>query len=81
MLGTNLSPWALQDTEVLDSSVYRSKANLGRKRRHRAPALRPGATSEGDSWIFRDSTGESPWGGDKGRGTTGPSVLGRGVSQ
>ncbi|KFQ38163.1 182 kDa tankyrase-1-binding protein, partial [Mesitornis unicolor] len=49
-----------QDTEVLDSSVYRSKASLGRKRRHRAPALRPGATSEGDSWIFQDSTG---WGG------------------
>ncbi|XP_010185972.1 PREDICTED: 182 kDa tankyrase-1-binding protein-like, partial [Mesitornis unicolor] len=46
----------LEDTEVLDSSVYRSKASLGRKRRHRAPALRPGATSEGDSWIFQDST-------------------------
>lgn len=39
--------------------MYRSKANLGRKRRHRAPVLRPGATSEGDSWIFQDSTGES----------------------
>ncbi|XP_054684966.1 182 kDa tankyrase-1-binding protein isoform X1 [Grus americana] len=50
----------LEDTEVLDSSVYRSKANLGRKRRHRAPALRPGATSEGDSWIFRDSTEPRP---------------------
>ncbi|NXL85004.1 TB182 protein, partial [Alectura lathami] len=46
----------LEDTEVLDSTVYRTKANLGRKRRHRAPALRPGATSEGDSWIFQDST-------------------------
>ncbi|NXW07954.1 TB182 protein, partial [Fregetta grallaria] len=50
----------LEDTEVLDSSVYRSKANLGRKRRHRAPAFRPGATSEGDSWIFRDSTEPRP---------------------
>ncbi|NXX52376.1 TB182 protein, partial [Scopus umbretta] len=50
----------LEDTEVLDSSVYRSKANLGRKRRHRAPALRPGATSEGDSWMFRDSTEPRP---------------------
>ncbi|NXK14684.1 TB182 protein, partial [Herpetotheres cachinnans] len=50
----------LEDTEVLDSSMYRSKANLGRKRRHRAPALRPGATSEGDSWIFRDSTEPRP---------------------
>ncbi|KAF1581024.1 hypothetical protein FQV11_0010414, partial [Eudyptes moseleyi] len=50
----------LEDTEVLDSSVYRSKANLGRKRRHRAPALRPGAASEGDSWIFRDSTEPRP---------------------
>ncbi|KAM6274088.1 182 kDa tankyrase-1-binding protein isoform 2-T3 [Porphyrio hochstetteri] len=50
----------LEDTEILDSSVYRSKANLGRKRRHRVPALRPGATSEGDSWIFRDSTEPRP---------------------
>ncbi|PKU38142.1 hypothetical protein llap_11553 [Limosa lapponica baueri] len=50
----------LEDTEVLDSSVYRTKANLGRKRRHRAPALRPGATAEGDSWIFRDSTEPRP---------------------
>ncbi|XP_056210743.1 182 kDa tankyrase-1-binding protein isoform X3 [Falco biarmicus] len=50
----------LEDMEVLDSSMYRSKANLGRKRRHRAPALRPGATSEGDSWIFRDSTEPRP---------------------
>ncbi|KFP13380.1 182 kDa tankyrase-1-binding protein, partial [Egretta garzetta] len=49
-----------QDTELLDSSVYRSKANLGRKRRHRAPALRPGAASEGDSWMFRDSTEPRP---------------------
>ncbi|NXE85364.1 TB182 protein, partial [Cochlearius cochlearius] len=50
----------LEDTELLDSSVYRSKANLGRKRRHRAPALRPGAASEGDSWMFRDSTEPRP---------------------
>ncbi|XP_010566366.1 PREDICTED: 182 kDa tankyrase-1-binding protein [Haliaeetus leucocephalus] len=50
----------LEDTEILDSSVYRSKANLGRKRRHRAPALRPGATSDGESWIFRDSTEPRP---------------------
>ncbi|NWI63229.1 TB182 protein, partial [Todus mexicanus] len=50
----------LEDTEVLDSSVYRSKASLGRKRRHRAPALRPVATAEGDAWIFRDSTEPRP---------------------
>ncbi|NXF33489.1 TB182 protein, partial [Nyctibius bracteatus] len=50
----------LEDTEVLDSRVYRSKASLGRKRRHRAPALRPGATADGDSWIFRDSTEPRP---------------------
>ncbi|XP_074774282.1 LOW QUALITY PROTEIN: 182 kDa tankyrase-1-binding protein [Athene noctua] len=50
----------LEDTEVLDSSVYRCKANLGRKRRHRAPALRRDVTSEGDSWIFRDSTEPRP---------------------
>uniref|UniRef100_A0A8D0FST3 Tankyrase 1-binding protein C-terminal domain-containing protein n=1 Tax=Strix occidentalis caurina TaxID=311401 RepID=A0A8D0FST3_STROC len=59
-LGTDPSPWAPQDTEVLDSSVYRCKANLGRKRRHRAPALRRDAASEGDSWIFRDSTEPRP---------------------
>ncbi|XP_064369335.1 182 kDa tankyrase-1-binding protein [Dromaius novaehollandiae] len=46
----------LEDTELLDSTVYRSKAQLGRKRGHRAPALRPGAAAEGDSWIFQDST-------------------------
>ncbi|KAM6321865.1 182 kDa tankyrase-1-binding protein [Podargus strigoides] len=50
----------LEDTEVLDSSVYRSKASLGRKRRHRAPALRPAAASDCDSWIFRDSTEPRP---------------------
>ncbi|KAM6309028.1 LOW QUALITY PROTEIN: 182 kDa tankyrase-1-binding protein [Aegotheles albertisi] len=44
----------LEDTEVLDSSVYRSKASLGRKRPHRAPALRP--ATDGDAWIFQDST-------------------------
>ncbi|XP_027552045.1 182 kDa tankyrase-1-binding protein isoform X2 [Neopelma chrysocephalum] len=49
----------LEDTELLDSSVFRSKASLGRKRRHRAPALRPTAP-EGDSWIFRDSTEPRP---------------------
>uniref|UniRef100_A0A8B9PQC6 Tankyrase 1-binding protein C-terminal domain-containing protein n=1 Tax=Apteryx owenii TaxID=8824 RepID=A0A8B9PQC6_APTOW len=46
----------LEDTEVLDSTVYRSKAQLGRKRGHRAPALRPGAAADGDGWIFQDST-------------------------
>ncbi|XP_064921805.1 182 kDa tankyrase-1-binding protein isoform X2 [Columba livia] len=50
----------LEDTAVLDSSVYRSKASLGRKRPHRAPALRPAAAAEGDSWIFRDSTEPRP---------------------
>ncbi|XP_017693735.1 PREDICTED: 182 kDa tankyrase-1-binding protein isoform X2 [Lepidothrix coronata] len=49
----------LEDTELLDSSVFRSKASLGRKRRHRAPALRPTAP-EGDSWIFQDSTEPRP---------------------
>ncbi|XP_027751238.1 182 kDa tankyrase-1-binding protein isoform X4 [Empidonax traillii] len=49
----------LEDTELLDSSVFRSKASLGRKRRHRAPALRP-TTPEEDSWIFRDSTEPRP---------------------
>uniref|UniRef100_A0A8C2U3I8 Tankyrase 1 binding protein 1 n=1 Tax=Coturnix japonica TaxID=93934 RepID=A0A8C2U3I8_COTJA len=58
--GDDAVPWALQDTEVLDSTMYRSKANLGRKRRHRAPVLRLGATSEGDSWIFQDSTEPRP---------------------
>ncbi|XP_048162567.1 182 kDa tankyrase-1-binding protein isoform X2 [Corvus hawaiiensis] len=49
----------LEDTELLDSSVFRSKASLGRKRQHRAPSVRPTAT-EGDSWIFRDSTEPRP---------------------
>ncbi|KAJ7398751.1 tankyrase 1 binding protein 1 [Pitangus sulphuratus] len=58
----------LEDTELLDSSVFRSKASLGRKRRHRAPALRPTAP-EGDSWIFRDSTGK-PRGDREGSGAS-----------
>lgn len=74
-------PWVVQDTEVLDSTVYRSKASLGRKRRHRAPALRPGATSEGDSWIFQDSTGQIPAAGDGGAGTAGCCGLGRDASR
>ncbi|NXR50311.1 TB182 protein, partial [Hippolais icterina] len=49
----------LEDTELLDSSVFRCKASLGRKRQHRAPSLRPTAT-EGDSWIFQDSTEPRP---------------------
>ncbi|NXX74043.1 TB182 protein, partial [Urocolius indicus] len=48
----------LEDTEVLDCSVYRSKGSLGRKRRHRAPALRPAPGSAGS--IFRDSTEPRP---------------------
>uniref|UniRef100_A0A8C3NNT2 Tankyrase 1-binding protein C-terminal domain-containing protein n=1 Tax=Cyanoderma ruficeps TaxID=181631 RepID=A0A8C3NNT2_9PASS len=49
----------LEDTELLDSSVFRCKASLGRKRQHRAPSLRP-TTTEGESWIFRDSTEPRP---------------------
>ncbi|NXH53686.1 TB182 protein, partial [Rhabdornis inornatus] len=49
----------LEDTELLDSSVLRCKASLGRKRQHRAPSLRP-TTTEGESWIFRDSTEPRP---------------------
>ncbi|TRZ21273.1 hypothetical protein HGM15179_005799 [Zosterops borbonicus] len=49
----------LEDTELLDSSVFRCKASLGRKRQHRAPSLRPTAT-EGESWIFQDSTEPRP---------------------
>ncbi|XP_041258195.1 182 kDa tankyrase-1-binding protein isoform X3 [Onychostruthus taczanowskii] len=52
-------PFLEQDTELLDSSVFRCKASLGRKRQHRAPSLRP-TTTEGDSWIFRDSTEPRP---------------------
>ncbi|XP_020830235.1 LOW QUALITY PROTEIN: 182 kDa tankyrase-1-binding protein [Phascolarctos cinereus] len=51
----------IEDTEVLDSAMYRSRANLGRKRGHRAPAIRPGGTlglseADNDAWIFQDST-------------------------
>ncbi|RLV97220.1 hypothetical protein DV515_00011984 [Chloebia gouldiae] len=49
----------LEDTELLDSSVLRCKASLGRKRQHRAPSLRP-TTTEVESWIFRDSTEPRP---------------------
>ncbi|XP_043825803.1 182 kDa tankyrase-1-binding protein [Dromiciops gliroides] len=51
----------IEDTEVLDSAMYRSRASLGRKRGHRAPAIRPGGTlglseADHDAWIFQDST-------------------------
>ena len=52
----------IEDTEILDSAMYRSRANLGRKRGHRAPAIRPGGTlglseaAESDSRLFQDST-------------------------
>lgn len=52
----------IEDTEVLDSAVYRSRANLGRKRGHRAPAIRPGGTlglseaADSDAHLFQDST-------------------------
>lgn len=52
----------IEDTEVLDSAVYRSRANLGRKRGHRAPAIRPGGTlglseaADSDARLFQDST-------------------------
>ncbi|KAK2100447.1 Tankyrase 1 Binding Protein 1 [Saguinus oedipus] len=51
-----------QDTEILDSAMYRSRANLGRKRGHRAPAIRPGGTlglseaADSDARLFQDST-------------------------
>ncbi|XP_033917347.1 182 kDa tankyrase-1-binding protein isoform X2 [Melopsittacus undulatus] len=44
----------LEDAEVLDSRVLRSKAELGRQRRHRAPVLRPSTGPDGDTWLFRD---------------------------
>ncbi|KAL6086433.1 hypothetical protein STEG23_005259 [Scotinomys teguina] len=53
---------ASQDTEILDSAMYRSRANLGRKRGHRAPAIRPGGTlglsetADSDTRLFQDST-------------------------
>lgn len=43
--------------------MYRSRANLGRKRGHRAPAIRPGGTlglsetADMDARLFQDSTG------------------------
>lgn len=52
----------IEDTEVLDSAVYRSRASLGRKRGHRAPAIRPGGTlglseaADSDARLFQDST-------------------------
>ncbi|XP_060119156.1 182 kDa tankyrase-1-binding protein isoform X3 [Heteronotia binoei] len=49
----------LTDTEVLDSTAYRDRANLGRKRGHRAPVTRSGGAlseSDRDSWMFKDST-------------------------
>ncbi|KAH0621141.1 hypothetical protein JD844_022183 [Phrynosoma platyrhinos] len=49
----------LEDTEVLDSTAYRDRANLGRKRGHRAPATRSGGAlsdSDRNSWMFKDST-------------------------
>lgn len=57
-----------QDTEILDSAMYRSRASLGRKRGHRAPAIRPGGTlglseaADSDARLFRDSTGTDPTG-------------------
>lgn len=52
----------IEDTEILDSAMYRSRANLGRKRGHRAPAIRPGGTlglsetADTDTRLFQDST-------------------------
>ncbi|KAG5200155.1 hypothetical protein JEQ12_006634 [Ovis aries] len=52
----------IEDTEILDSAMYRSRANLGRKRGHRAPAIRPGGTlglseaAASDARLFQDST-------------------------
>lgn len=45
--------------------MYRSRANLGRKRGHRAPAIRPGGTlglseaADSEARLFQDSTGRS----------------------
>ena len=56
-------PHPPQDTEILDSAMYRSRASLGRKRGHRAPAIRPGGTlglseaAASDARLFQDSTG------------------------
>ncbi|KAM6160644.1 182 kDa tankyrase-1-binding protein isoform 1-T2 [Erethizon dorsatum] len=52
----------IEDTEVLDSAMYRSRAHLGRKRGHRAPAIRPGGTlglaeaADSDARLFKDSS-------------------------
>ncbi|XP_069089137.1 182 kDa tankyrase-1-binding protein [Pleurodeles waltl] len=51
----------LEEAEILDSSVYRTRASLSRKRGHRAPTARPGAALnstevDGDEWMFQDST-------------------------
>ncbi|CAM2115151.1 unnamed protein product [Caretta caretta] len=51
----------LEGMEVLDSTIYRSRANLGRKRGHRAPATRTAGTLalsevEVADWMFQDST-------------------------
>ncbi|XP_066467496.1 182 kDa tankyrase-1-binding protein isoform X3 [Tiliqua scincoides] len=49
----------LEDTEVLDSTMIRDRANVGRKRGHRAPVTRSGGAlseSDRDSWMFKDST-------------------------
>lgn len=45
--------------------MYRSRASLGRKRGHRAPAIRPGGTlglseaADSDARLFQDSTGRA----------------------
>lgn len=52
----------MEDTEILDSAMYRSRASLGRKRGHRAPAIRPGGTlglsetADSEARLFQDST-------------------------
>ncbi|XP_063145169.1 182 kDa tankyrase-1-binding protein isoform X3 [Candoia aspera] len=49
----------LEDTEILDNTAHRDRANLGRKRGHRAPTTRAGGTlleNDRNSWMFRDST-------------------------
>ncbi|XP_078530937.1 182 kDa tankyrase-1-binding protein [Lissotriton helveticus] len=51
----------LEEAEILDSSLYRTRASLSRKRGHRAPTGRPGAAPnstevDGDEWMFQDST-------------------------
>ncbi|XP_030043295.1 182 kDa tankyrase-1-binding protein isoform X2 [Microcaecilia unicolor] len=54
----------LGEVDVLDSSACRSRAFLNRKRGHRAPVIRPGATlnlnlTESDG-MFQDSTEPKP---------------------